>query len=79
MIDAIGTVTKDSGSKIAAARTAYDALTDAQKRLVSNYEVLTDAEAEFERLGRPPLPACLSRTSAATGRWRPSSTSMTRA
>ena len=53
LIDAIGTVTKDSGSKIAAARTAYDALTDVQKRLVSNYEVLTDAEAEFERLGLP--------------------------
>lgn len=67
LIDAIGTVTKDSGSKIAAARTAYDALTDAQKRLVSNYEVLTDAEAEFERLGLPTV-ACLPFTDV-SGHW----------
>ena len=50
LIEAIGTVTKDSGSKITAARKAYDALTDAQKKLVSNYIVLTEAEAAFAKL-----------------------------
>ncbi len=50
LISAIGTVTKDSGSKIQAARSAYDKLTDAQKKLVSNYKVLTDAEAAYAKL-----------------------------
>lgn len=50
LIEAIGTVTKDSGSKITAARKAYNALTDAQKKLVSNYSVLTEAEAAFAKL-----------------------------
>ena len=50
LISAIGTVTKDSGSKIQAARSAYDKLTDAQKKLVSNYKVLTEAEAAFAKL-----------------------------
>lgn len=50
LIEAIGTVTKDSGSKITAARKAYDALTDAQKKLVTNYSVLTKAEAAFAKL-----------------------------
>ena len=31
LIDAIGTVSKDSGAAISAARKAYDALTDTQK------------------------------------------------
>ena len=44
LIDAIGTVTLASETAIAAARTAYDALTDAQKELVSNYDVLVAAE-----------------------------------
>lgn len=34
----------DDGDKIAAARAAYDALTEAQKKLVSNYRKLTEAE-----------------------------------
>lgn len=50
LIEAIGTVTEDSGDKIAAARKAYDALTDAQKKLVTNYNVLTEAEAAFAAL-----------------------------
>ena len=33
-IDAIGTVTKDSGDAIQSARAAYDQLTDAQKSLI---------------------------------------------
>ncbi|MBR5427506.1 MAG: InlB B-repeat-containing protein [Clostridia bacterium] len=51
-IGAIGTVTYTSASKkkIDAARSAYDALTDAQKRLVTNYKTLTDAEARYAAL-----------------------------
>ena len=44
LIDAIGTVTLKSETAIVAARTAYDKLTDAQKELVSNYDVLVAAE-----------------------------------
>ena len=50
LISAIGTVTKDSGDQLKAARSAYDKLTDAQKKLVSNYNVLTEAEAAFAKL-----------------------------
>lgn len=50
LISAIGTVTKDSGDQIKAARSAYDKLTDAQKKLVGNYNVLTEAEAAFAKL-----------------------------
>lgn len=46
-ISAIGTVTKDSGAAIQNARKAYDALTDSQKALVANYDVLTAAEKAF--------------------------------
>ncbi|MDD6174354.1 MAG: PQQ-binding-like beta-propeller repeat protein, partial [Firmicutes bacterium] len=49
-IDAIGTVTTESEQAIRDARAAYDALTDAQKALVSNYETLTDAEAALAKL-----------------------------
>lgn len=49
-ISSIGTVTKDSKEAIEAARTAYDALTDAQKALVENYSVLTSAEADYAKL-----------------------------
>ena len=51
LIAAIGTVTKDSGDKIAAARAAYDKLTAAQKELVSNYHKLTAAEAQNTDFG----------------------------
>lgn len=50
LIDAIGTVTKDSGEQIDAARRAYDALSSAQKKLVGNYAKLTAAEKEFAKI-----------------------------
>lgn len=50
LIDAIGTVSRNSVDAIAAARTAYDALSGEQKALVSNYEVLTAAEAMLAAL-----------------------------
>ena len=50
LIDAIGTVSRNSADAITAARTAYDALSDEQKALVSNYEVLTAAEAMLAAL-----------------------------
>ena len=46
-INAIGTVTPDSGDAIAAARSAYNALTAAQKEQVTNADVLTAAEARY--------------------------------
>ena len=51
-IDAIGTVelTDACKAKIDAARKAYNALSDEQKVLVSNYETLTAAEAQYEKL-----------------------------
>lgn len=52
LIDAIGdvTLTDDCKAKITAARKAYDALTDAQKALVSKLDILTDAEAKLAQL-----------------------------
>lgn len=50
LIEAIGTVTKDSGAAIKAAREAYDALTDAQKELVPNYDTLVAAEKKYAEL-----------------------------
>ena len=50
LIEAIGTVTVDSKTKIDAARTAYNKLTDTQKELVKNYNVLVKAETEFAKL-----------------------------
>lgn len=49
-INAIGTVTKDSEAAIRDARAAYEALTDVQKALVSNYKTLTDAESVLAAL-----------------------------
>ena len=51
-IDAIGTVelTDACKAKIDAARKAYDALNKEQQAKVSNYETLTDAEAEYQKL-----------------------------
>ena len=51
-IDTIGTVeyTEASKAKIDVAREAYNALTDAQKALVTNYETLTAAEARYAAL-----------------------------
>ena len=50
LIDAIGTVTLDSEEAIKAARGAYDALTDAQKEQVGNYQTLLDAEAKLAQM-----------------------------
>ena len=49
-ISKIGDVTKDSEQNIKAAREAYDALTDLQKKLVDNYDVLTAAETKLAML-----------------------------
>ena len=53
-IEAIGTVTKDSKSAIDAAQAAYDALTDDQKALVSNYQTLADAALAYDKLVAEP-------------------------
>ena len=50
LIEVIGTVTKDSGAAIKAARTAYNALTNAQKNLVPNYDDLVVAEKKYAEL-----------------------------
>ena len=49
-IDGIGEVTLSSSSTIKAARTAYDALTDDQKKQVTNYDVLEKAEKDLADL-----------------------------
>ena len=49
-IQAIGTVTLESKAAIDEARNAYDALTDAQKELVKNLNVLERAEEEYGNL-----------------------------
>lgn len=50
LIDAIGFVTLDSKEAIEAARTAYDALNDELKAMVSNYETLQKAEQAYALL-----------------------------
>ena len=55
-INAIGTVTLESKTAIEAARAAYDALTDVQKALVTNYETLTAAEKAIADLNKPADP-----------------------
>lgn len=50
LIEEIGSVTKDSGEAIKAARKAYDALTDTQKDLVPNDDVLVEAEKTYAEL-----------------------------
>ena len=50
LINAIGTVDATSGAKITAARNAYEALNDELKEDVSNYGVLTEAEASYAAL-----------------------------
>ncbi len=48
LINAIGTVNENSGIKISKARTAYDSLTAAQQKLVTNYGTLVAAEKAYE-------------------------------
>ena len=50
LIDAIGDVTLDSGKAIDIARKSYDALDESLKEYVSNYNVLTAAEAEYDAI-----------------------------
>ena len=50
LIEKIGTVTKDSGPTIEAARKAYNDLTPTQKRLVNRLKELTDAEKAYAKL-----------------------------
>ena len=50
LIDKLKDVALDSEKDIEAARKAYDALTDLQKKLVDNYDVLTAAEAKLAML-----------------------------
>ena len=49
LINAIGTVTQNSGDKIADAQTAYNALSASQKNKVTNYHVLTAALAQWSQ------------------------------
>ncbi len=49
-IDDLGTITIDSKSKIESARELYDDLTANEKKYVSNYDKLNDAENEFNEL-----------------------------
>ena len=53
LIDAIGSVTKDSGAAIEAARNAYNALSSWEKALVTNYSALTTAERVYGELMKP--------------------------
>ena len=53
LIGQIGTVTLDSGEQIAAARTAYEGLTEDQQKLVTKLDVLTAAEEQFAELNKP--------------------------
>lgn len=48
-ISKIGTVTLESETSIAAARAAYDKLSDVQKKLVTNYKDLETAETEIAK------------------------------
>lgn len=50
LIDAIGTVTVDSGAAIDAARSAYDALPEGKKGDVTNYQKLLDAEEAYKKI-----------------------------
>lgn len=49
-ISRIGTITPSSGPVIAAARAAYDALSETEKGQVTNYEVLLAAEEAFAKM-----------------------------
>lgn len=50
MIDAIGTVDEYSYDAIAEARNAYNKLSAADKKKVTNYTILTDAEAAYKTI-----------------------------
>lgn len=50
MIDSLGTITADSDSAITAAQDAYNALSDKEKKSVSNYAALGEASASYQAL-----------------------------
>ncbi len=50
LINKIGKVTKKSKKAISKARSAYDSLTDAQKKKVTNYSTLKKAEKKYKKL-----------------------------
>ena len=63
-IGGVESVTGSSGPKIRKARAAYDALTDAQKKYVTNYDVLVACEEAFDALPNPvPTPVTPSKPS----------------
>ena len=62
-IDALGDITANSGEAIRAARAAYDALTETQKALVSNYQTLLDAEKRYAEITAPVSPSKPSKPS----------------
>ena len=49
-VDALGEITLESEAAVRAARSAYDALSDAAKQLVTNYGLLTKAEETLAAL-----------------------------
>ncbi len=50
LIDGLGEITLESGEAIANAEEAYNQLDDELKKLVTNYQVLVDARAEYDEL-----------------------------
>ena len=70
-ISAIGTVTLESQNAIDAARAFYSTLTDAQKAMVTNYEVLTAAEAEWKALGGQPAETAVVENAVARTQFDP--------
>ncbi len=63
-IGGVESVTGSSGPKIRKARAAYDALTDAQKKHVTNYDVLVACEEAFAALPTRFRPLSLRRSRA---------------
>ena len=69
LIDSIGDVTLNKEAAIKAAREAYDALDDALKAQVDNYEVLTAAEEKLEQLKTASVEERLGDSYEATGKY----------
>ncbi|MCD8133532.1 MAG: hypothetical protein LUE19_06735 [Clostridiales bacterium] len=66
-IDAVGEVTLDSEEAIQTARAAYDALTDSQKLLVTNADLLTQQENELAALKQQAAEEAAAAQAASTG------------
>ena len=66
-IDAIGSVTLDSEKAITEARAAYDKLSEASKKKVTNYSVLIDAEAALKELWKDDTITCYVRAEGDEG------------